>query len=378
MQLKTNKFRDFIAGIKRPRIKIIDRYIIRKFLGTFFFSILLIIAIAIVFDTAEKLDDFMNKHAPFNAIVFDYYLNFIPYFVVLYSHLFTFISVVFFTSKMAYNTEIVAILGSGVSYKRLLWPYFISATIIALFSFTLMNFVLPNANKVRLQFEEQYIRDNPVSYNSRNIHKQVSPGVVIYMASYNNIQNQGYKFSIEKFNNGKLVSKLMADYINWDSVKHKWVIRDYYIREIRGMKEKIITGTTIDTALNIYPADFKRRSNAVESMAFTELNNYIAQQELQGSESIESSLLERDKRVSLPFATYVLTLIAVCVSSRKVRGGTGLHIGIGLGFCFSYIIFMQFSSQFAISGSLSPLLAVWLPNFVYAGIGYYLYRQTPK
>jgi lipopolysaccharide export system permease protein len=373
-----HKIKSLFKGFKIPKITTIDRYIIRKFLGTFFFSILLIIAIAIVFDTSEKLDDFMNKHAPFKAIVFDYYLNFIPYFTILYSHLFTFISVIFFTSKMAYNTEIVAILGSGVSYKRLLWPYFVSATIIAIFSFVLLNFVVPRANKVRLQFEEQYIRDNPVAFNNRNVHKQVSPGVIIYMERYDNMQNVGYQFSIEKFENGKLVSKLMAESISWDSVKHKWQVHKYFIRDILPTKEIISSGRKIDTVLNIYPADFKRRPNAVESMAYTELNEFIKQLELQGAEKIESTLIERDKRVSIPFATYILTLIAVCVSSRKVRGGTGLHIGIGLGFCFSYIIFMQFSSQFAISGSLSPWMAVWLPNFAYAGIGYYLYRKTQK
>ena len=367
-----------IAGVKKTQLKKIDRYIIGKFLGTFFFSILLIIAIAIVFDTSEKLDDFLKKDAPLHAIIFDYYLNFIPYFVVLYSHLFTFIAVVFFTSKMAYDTEIIAILSSGVSYRRMLWPYFISATIIAVCSFVLMNFIVPTANKGRLQFEELYIRSNPVDYKSQNVHIQVRPGVVIYMLYYQNQQNIGGKFSCEKFVKGKLVSKLMAESIRWDSIKNKWTIFDYYIRDIDGMTEKIRKGSSIDTSLNIYPADFKRRTNAVESMAMFELNRFIKQQKLQGTENINEYLIESYKRVSLPFATYILTLIAVCVSSRKVRGGTGLHIGIGLGFCFSYIIFMQFSSQFAIKGNLDPLMAVWIPNIIYALIGYYLYRIAPK
>ncbi len=367
-----------VPSLKKLKLKIIDWYIIKKFLGTFFFSILLIIVVSVIFDTSEKLDDFIEKNAPLKAIIFDYYFNFIPYFVILYSHLFTFISVLFFTSKMAYRTEIVAILSSGVSYKRLLWPYFVSAAFIAVFSYILMNFVVPNANKVRLEFEERYIHGNPVSFNNRNIHKQIKPGVIIYMESYSNLSNTGYKFSIEKFENNIMVSKLMGEYINWDSIKNKWIVRDYYIRNIDGMKEKITKGNSIDTSLNIFPADFRRRTNVVESMDLKELNAFIKEQKLQGSENIESYLIEKYKRVSLPFSTFILTLIAVCISSRKVRGGTGLHVGIGLGFCFSYIVFMQFSSQFSISGNLSPLLAVWIPNIVYAIIGYYLYRLAPK
>jgi lipopolysaccharide export system permease protein len=364
--------------MKIPKIYIIDRYIIKKFLGTFFYAILLMIVIAVIFDFSEKIDDFLDKNAPASAIIFDYYLNFIPYFTILYSHLFTFIAVLFFTSKMAYNTEIVAILGSGISYKRLLYPYFISAAIITVMAFMLTNFVVPNANKKRLDFEEKYFRNNPVSYDFRNIHKQVRPGIFIYMESYSNISNTGYRFSIEKFEDGKLSSKLISEYIRWDSVKHKWSINNYYIRTIDGMKEKITEGRTIDSVLNIYPEDFRRRTNAVEAMNLFELRNFIKQQKLQGAENVELYQIEKYKRTALPFSTFILTLIGVSISSRKVRGGTGLHIGIGLGFCFSYIIFMQFSSQFSITGPLNPFIAVWLPNVIYAFIGYYLYKKAPK
>ena len=335
-------------------------------------------AIAIIFDTAEKIDDFMEKKAPLHAIVFDYYLNFVPYFSILYSHLFTFIAVVFFTSKLAYRSEIIAILSSGISYRRLLWPYFIGATIIAIFSYTFTNFVVPNSNKVRLEFEEHYIRNGPVQFNFRNIHKQISPGVVVYMESYSNTSNQGYKFSIEKYDGNTLVSKLVSEYVIWDSVKQKWNIRDYYIRDIVGNKEFIKKGTSIDTSINMYPGDFRRRISSVESMDLFELNKFIDDIKLQGAENIDAYMVEKYKRISLPFSTYILTLIGVCISSRRVRGGTGLHIGIGMGIAFSHIVFMQFSSQFAISGTLNPLLAVWIPNILFAGIGIYLYKKTPK
>lgn len=380
------KVLSFIKDIKRKinaylegKVKIIDWYIIRKFLGAFFFSILLIIAIAVVFDTAEKMDDFIEKHAPLKAIVFDYYFNFIPYFTILYSHLFTFISVAFFTSKLAYRTEIIAILSSGISYRRMLVPYFISATIIAVMSYFLLNYVVPDANKVRIDFEYTYVYNKKSSHGYRNLHKQVRPGVFIFIQSYSSYSNSGYMFSIEKYDiNNNLKSKLMADYINYDTAKKKWTVRDYYIRDIDGMNEKITKGSMIDTTFNLTPDDFERPDNFVETMNINELNAYINQQRVLGGETIELYLIEKYKRIAIPFSTYIMTLIAVCVSSRKVRGGTGLHIGIGLGFCFTYIIFMQFSQQFAISGGLNPLLAVWIPNIVYALLGYYLYRIVPK
>jgi lipopolysaccharide export system permease protein len=237
---------------------------------------------------------------------------------------------------------------------------------------------VPNVNKIRLEFEDTYIHNEPPSYNNRNIHKQIKPGIFIYMESYSNISNTGSKFSIEKYNGDDLVSKLNAGFIVWDSTKHKWTIRDYYIRNINALKESIKEGSSIDTTLEIYPGDFRRRSNIVESMDLFELNKFIRDQKLQGSENIETYLIEKYKRVAVPFSTYILTLIGVCVSSRKSRGGVGIHIGIGLAFCFTYIVFMQFSSQFAISGSLNPLVAVWLPNIIFAAVGYYLYKLTPK
>ncbi len=373
-----SKIKIGLKNSKNLKLKIIDRYIIGKFLGTYFFAILLIIVIAVVFDFSEKLDDFIESNAPVKAIIFNYYCCFIPYFALLYSHLFTFIAVIFFTSKMAYRTEIIAILSSGISYKRIIWPYFVSAIIIAVFTYLLTNFVVPNVNKVRLEFEETYIHRSLVNIKNNNIHKQLKPGVYVYMQTYSNISNTGNKFSIEKYENNKLVSKLTGEYMMWDSTKRKWNIREYYIRNITGLKEKIVQGSSIDTALSMRPDDFRRRSNIVESMDVFELNKFIKEQKLQGAENIESYLIEKYKRVSTPFSTFILTIIGLCISSRKNRGGTGLHIGIGITFCFSYIVFMQFSSQFAINGTFNPLMAVWLPNIIYAFIAYYLYKIAPK
>lgn len=364
--------------LKNLRLQISDRYIIRKFLGTFGFALLLIIVIAVVFDFSEKIDDFMEKKAPAHAIIFDYYMNFIPYFAVLFSSLFTFISVIFFTSKMAYNTEIIAILGSGMSFRRLLYPYFVSALIISSCSFYLSNYVIPHANAKRLEFEEHYVRNKPYDFNKRNVHKQIQPGVYIYMETYSNSNDMGYKFSMEKFKDGQLVSKLMADYIRWDTVKHKWSIQNYYIRNLNGLDETIQKGDTRDTTINLAPEEFKRRDTFVETMTLPELNKYINTLILQGSDNLTSFVIEKHKRLAFPASTFILTMIGVTLSSRKVRGGIGMHIGLGLGLSFTYILFMQFSSQFAISGTLSPFLAAWVPNFIFIIISVLLYRSAPK
>lgn len=364
--------------MNKKSLYILDWYIIKKFLGTFFFAIGLIISIAIVFDFSEKIDDFIEKNAPASAIIFDYYLNFIPYFAVLFMPLFTFIAVIFFTSKMAYNTEIVAILSSGVSFNRLMRPYLLSAIVIAIISFLLNNFVIPGSTKAMLDFEEMYYRDRPVSFTKVNVHMQIEPGVIIYLERFYTESNYGHKFSIEKFDDGKLVSKLISDEIRWNEETKKWTIKNYYIRDYLDENQIITKGFSIDTMLNLSPEEFKKRDNAIQAMTYKELNEHIDSQKLQGTSDVVFSLVEKYRRVSLPFSTFILTLIGVSVSSRKSKGGIGIHIGLGLLLSFSYILFLQFSTQFAISGALDPLLAVWIPNIIYIFISYYLYRIVPK
>lgn len=359
-------------------LKIIDLYIIRKFLGTFIFSIIIILSIAVVFDLSEKLDDFIESSAPVKEVIFDYYLNFVPYFAVLFSYLFTFISVIFFTSKMAYNTEIIAILSNGVSMRRLLVPYIISASIIAMFSFFFSNYIIPDANKVKLDFEEKYVHKQPVTYSRKNIHRQIEPGVFIYMDSYSTIKFTGYEFSLERFENGQLVYKLMGSNIQFDTAINKWRINNYYIREIDGMHEKITEGKSLDTTLNMFPGDFSRRLNVVESMSLHDLKEFIKLSKMQGETNLISYQIERYKRTAFPFSTFILTLIGVAVSSRKVRGGIGVQLGTGLIISFGYILFMQFSSQFSIGGSLPPMFAVWLPNIIFAVVGVVMFRYVPK
>jgi lipopolysaccharide export system permease protein len=327
---------------------------------------------------SEKIDDFLESNAPLTKIIFDYYLNFIPYFAALFSHLFTFIAVIYFTSRMAYNTEFIAILSNGVSFNRILYPYFISALIITLFSFTLNNFIIPHATAKKQAFEEQYYHRSPRIYSDRNIHKQISPGVFIYLESYNTFNNSGRLFSIERYENDSLVSKLLSKEVSWDSTTSKWRIRDYMIRDYKGENQTITTGRVVDTTLNISPEEFRRRDNAIEAMNLPELNRFIKRQKMLGASNLNEILIEKHKRFSFPFSTFILALIGVSVSSKKVKGGIGMQIGIGLLISFAYILFLQFSSQFAISGAFSPFIAAWIPNVLFLIIAIFLYRMAPK
>jgi lipopolysaccharide export system permease protein len=359
-------------------LKILDRYIIRKFLGTYFGAIFLIILIAVVFDFSEKIDDFLENNAPFSSILIEYYLNFIPYFAVLFAPLFTFISVIFFTSRMAYNTEVIAILSSGVSFPRLLRPYFLGATVIMSFNLLMGNYVIPYANQKRFSFEEKYYHSNVKGFADRDVHRQIEPGVYIYLESYNTRNDYGRRFSIEKFEGGQLVSKLISQEVRWDSLIGKWQVRNYYIRDYIDGRQVITSGNSLDTALSLDPEVFRMRDNVVEAMTLGELTEFIDNQRMQGSTNVSSLLVEKNRRFSFPFSTYILTIIGVAVSSRKVRGGIGMHIGIGLLVSFSYILFLQFSAQYAVSGAMPAWVAVWLPNFVFIFVAYFLYRLAPK
>ena len=337
----------------------------------------LILTISIVFDISEKIDDFLERHAPVQAIVFQYYMNFIPYYANYFAPLFVFISVIFFTSKMAANTEIVAILNSGVSFRRMLLPYFISAAAIALISFYFNGWVIPHSNKVRLAFENVYIK-NPMEFRDRNIHRQISPGVFMYMESYNNSENIGFRFTLERIENGKRNYYLNADRVVWDSIIHKWRIENYYERTIHGFHEALRKGNKMDTVLAFYPEEFKRRVNIIEAMDTPALRQFIEEEKLHGSENVSTYLIEKYRRLAVPVTTFILTLMGVSLSSRKARGGIGVQLGIGIALSFTYILFMQVSTTFATSGSMPPLIAVWIPNLIFATVGLFLMRAAPK
>ena len=352
--------------------KILDRYIIRKFLGTYVFAIILLLAIVIMFDINEKLDSFLK--APLKATIVDYFINFLPYFANQFSPLFTFIAVIFFTSKLAGNSEIIAMLSTGMSYNRLLRPYLFSALIIASLTYTLDAYIIPPANIKRIDYQNTYVKNKRVDYGS-NIMLMVAPGQIAYMSRYDNISKIGSRFSLETFNGKEIASRLTAQTIKWDTL-YNWQIRDYVIRDFRDNREYITKGSQLDTIIPFEPSDFLISVNDHEKMTTPALAEYIERQKSRGVGNIKSFEVEYQRRYAMTAAAFILTVIGMALSSRKVKGGLGVNIGIGLVLSFSYILFMTVTQTFAISGLTSPMIAMWIPNLIYAVIAIVLYRRV--
>ena len=358
----------------------LDRYLIAKFIGTYIYSILLIISISIVFDFNENLNKFSTYHAPWSAIIFDYYANFVPYFANLFSPLFVFIAVIFFTSKLAGNSEIIAMLSAGASFKRLLRPYMFSAAIIAAVNFYLGAYVIPHGNVVRLNFETQYKNKRRIT-SASNVQLQVAPNVIAYLQQYDNTTRRGYGFSLDHFEDKKLVSHMTANVIQYDTIsdsRYHWKALNYKIRTLKGLREKIQTGTEIDTMIMMEPMDLVFSQGQQETLTSPELRQYISKQIDRGSGNVVQYEVEYHKRIATSFASFILTLIGVSLSSRKRKGGMGLYLGIGLALSFTYILLQTISATFAINAGTPPMLAAWIPNILYAVIAYFCYRQAPN
>ena len=357
------------------KFSIIDWYIIKKFLSTYILTIFLLIAIVIIIDVNQKFDAFIKNSASTHAIIFDFYLNFIPYFINSFSSLFVFIAVIFFTSKLAGNSEIIAMLSSGLNFNRLVVPYMISASIIAVLTFLLNSFIIPPGNIKRIDFENKYIK-NRKTYYAPNIQIQVAPGVYAYFGSFSD-NNRGEKFSLDRFEGKELVSRLTAQNIIWDSA-YNWKINNYVIRNFDKTKESIIKGEKMDTVLAIIPSDLLISIGDSEQLTTPALKTYIDRQKKRGIGNIQQFEIEYYRRYATSFASFILTIIGVSLSSRKIKGGMGMNIGLGLLLSFSYILFMQITSTFAISGIVSPLIAVWIPNVIYIFIAAVLYKKAPR
>ena len=359
------------------RPKKLDWYIFKKFMTTFFIAMILIIVIVIIFDISEKIDKFVTNEAPLRAIIFDYYLNFVPYFMNMFSPLFVFITVIFFTSKMAADSEIIAILSGGISYHRMLVPYIVSAVIIAILSLVLNLFVIPRANKERLIFENDYVKSR-AEYN-RDIHYQIDTGKFVYVESFTTWNNTAYRFTLEEIEDNELKSKLTAETAVWDTTFNGWNLKNYFIRDyIDGVQDAVSSGSEIDTVINLTVSDFYRNKKTVETLPYQELNELIDTQKMRGDANVMYAEIEKQNRFSLPFSAFILTIMGVSLSSRKRRGGMGWNIAIGLALSFSYILFMKFSEMFVYTGSLSPVVALWLPNLLFAIIAAVLYKLAPK
>ncbi|HBJ76860.1 MAG TPA: hypothetical protein DDY68_03320 [Porphyromonadaceae bacterium] len=358
-------------------LKRIDRYIIKKFLGTYIGSLSLFILIAIMCDVNENLDDFIKYHIPFKAVVLEHYMMFIPWFLALFSSLFVFISVIFFTSKLADSSEVIAIFAGGISLHRLMIPYMVSAFIISSLNFCLNSYIIPKANEIRQEFVVKYMNKGKKKEYARNIQLKISPDVVAYMESFDSKIGRGYHFSLEYFPEQHLSSKLTAESITYDSLNH-WTIHNYKIRDLSENVENIVTGNKMDTMLYMNPDDLIMNKGTWEVMTSSELREYIIKQTKRGIGGVEPFIIELEKRRSLMMTAFILTTIGVSISCKKVKGGMGMNIGLGLLLAAFYILFLQISSMFAIGGAMSPRLAVWIPNIIFTFVAIYLYRRAEK
>lgn len=359
----------------------LDWYIIKKFMATFFVALLTIIVIVIIFDISEKIDDFVSKQVPIKEIIVDYYKNFIPFFMNMFSPIFVFITVIFFTSRLAANSEIIAILSCGVSFHRLMRPYMISAGVIAAFSLALNLWIIPDANKVRMAFETKYVRDYGGNGGpQRNMHYQIAPGEFAYIESFSEWNNTAYRFTLERIGkDGRLESKLSADQAVWDSTLCGWRLKRWFIRDYTpSLDDKVRCGQQLDTVLPLTITDFKKTRKYESQLNYHELRDYIAMKRMRGDADIKKALIEQQTRFAMPFMAFILTIIGVSLSSQKRRGGIGWNLALGIGLSFSYILFQKFSEMFVYADTLPAAVAIWIPNVIYTVIAYILYQRAPK
>lgn len=347
-----------------------------KFLGTFIFSIVLIMSIAVIFDLTEKLDDFFEHQVTVKEIILDYYLNFVPYFMNMFSPLFIFISVIFFTSKLAGDSEIIAILASGVSYHRLMWPYFASALILFVFSFWMTGYVIPPASEKMLTFQDKYIQHFSRE-NARNVQMEVEPGTILYIESFQKRTEMGYRASFEHFEGKQLVMRITADRIHYDSA-YNWHFDKYVRRDFDGMRETLTRGARLDTIIPVLPKELFYTAENAQMMPNPELKAYIEVQRKRGSGNVQAFETEWWKRWASPIGAFIMTLLGVTLSSKKVRGGMGKNLGVGLTLSALYILFSTVSTTFSVSGVMSPFMSVWLPNFIFLAIGAFLYVRVSR
>ncbi|WP_288082551.1 LptF/LptG family permease, partial [Xylanibacter rodentium] len=341
---------------------------------------ILIISISIVFDVNENLTKFSTYHAPLKAIVLDYYANFIPYFANLFSPLFVFIAVIFFTSKLAGNSEIIAMLACGMSFKRLMRPYMISAALISVLNFFLGAYIIPQGTVVRQNFESLY-KNSRKNTSASNVQLQVGPGTIAYISQYDDKTKTGYGFSLDKFENKKLVSHMTANVIKYDTIsdsRYHWKAINYKIRTLKGMREHITSGMETDTTVMMEPMDLVFSKGQQETLTSPELKRYISKQKDRGSGNVVQYEVEYHKRIASSFASFILTIIGASLSARKRKGGMGLYLGIGMALSFSYILLQTVCATFAINASTPPMLAAWIPNILYSFIAYYCYKKAPN
>lgn len=358
-------------------IKKIDWYIIRKFLGTFVFIIALLMSITIVIDLAEKIDNFVDNSIPVTDIIFKYYLFFIPYMAALLGPFFVLVAVIFFTSQLAQRSEIIAILNSGTSFTRFLYPYFLAASFLVVVFYIGNNYIVPYSNGARIKFEKKYINKG-IANISYKFHRKVAPGTIVFIDNYRPAKASGYNFSIDHFEKGKLVYKMRSERVEWLPRENKWRIHNYYVRRLGADGDIITSGMLLDTTFNFKPEDFDFNDYMKEAMTTPELNEYIDYMYKSGQTYIEFFEVERYRRTASAFCIYIMTLIGVSVASRKARGGMGWNVVLGIGLSAAYEIIMKFSITFSTNSSLPPIIGVWIPNIIFGILAVYLLKKAQE
>jgi len=357
-------------------IKTIDRYILRQFIGTFFYAIAIMAVIAGVIDYSEKVNAFVSKNVPASEI-FIYFRSFIPHIIALLFSLFIFIATIFFTSRLAYKSEIIVILATGASFDRFLRPYIIGSVFLASVFLVLNHWLVPIANKQRLEFEDKYIHST-VTVSDRNVHLRLSPELFISVQSYDYITHTGYNFTAEKIDSTALRERIAADRITYDSVGKTWHLYDIVIRRNDGIREQLERVPDMILPYPFTPADLRNDEDIKEALTTPQLNRFIAREKLRGRESLNFYYVEKYRRTAQPVAGIILTIIGVCIASRKIRGGSGLHLALGILISAVYMLFLQFSTTFSTKAGLNPFIAVWIPNLIFSIVAFILYRRQSR
>ena len=356
----------------------LDWYIIRKFMLTFFIALLFMAILVIIVDISEKIDDFIRLKAPLHDIIFVYYVNFVPFFMNQYSPMFVFLTVIFFTSKMTADSEVVAILSNGISYHRFALPYLISAIVIASASVVLGQWVLPHANGERVEFEQKYNRWAKVRLG-HDMHYKLENDHLVYLESFSAYNNTAYNFTLEDLSGGRLKSKISAESAQYDTITGVWHLRNWMLREYdEGMRDHIRSGRQLDTTLSLTRDDFFMNKFTIQRLNKRELKHLIQAQKMRGDASVNRALIEMNNRYAMPFSTIVLTIIGLALCTKKKRGGMGFNLAAGTALAFSYVLFMQFSEMFVITDTLPANIAIWMPNVLYTIIAAVLYVKAPK
>ncbi|MBN7813299.1 LptF/LptG family permease [Algoriphagus sp. H41] len=357
-------------------MKILDKLIIKEFLKTYFFVVVMLILIVLVLDFTEKNDAYIRNSVPAGEIL-RYMGNYGLYLNNLLTPITVFIAVIFITSKMAGRTEIVAILSSGVSFVRMLRPFLLGAAMIGTISFLMNGWVLPGATAGVTEFKVTYL-DKGRASSDADIHIQVGSNALAYLSRYYKLNNTGYHFTLEEIQDGQLLAKLSADRIQWDTAKNVWRLENWKLRKLHETGEDYQVGSELDTVLSISPSDFNLPENHHETLKLPELSRQIKVLESRGADNVNFYRIERYVRFMSPFAALILTFIGVIMSARKTRGGSGFQIAMGFMLAFVYILLFILSRTFAENGTEYPIFAVWLPNIVFALTGLVLYKTVPR